>query len=283
MGGSVPQTSHAGTMATTRRIGALVLLAVLTSACSSADATVTTERSSAPTTTEAPTTTAATPPETTTTVVPVTAAATTSTPATTAPPTTLAPTTSRPFIERVVVDTRFSPYARIGDLVLLHPAAFIERIGFHEASHDGARQQDATETTARPVTMETRERGTPDRTAADIVVQPETEIRAPVSGVVVRGGGYTLYCDHRDEYVVIEPDGYPGWELKIFHIVGVQVGVGQRVEAGVTPIAAHSRALPFESQVDELTAEPSWPHVHVEVVDTSIPDKPNPGGGGGCS
>ena len=37
--------------------------------------------------------------------------------------------------------------------------------------------------------------------------------------------------------------------------------------------------LPFVSQVDEFTAEPSNPHVHVEVIDPSIPDIPTPGGG----
>ena len=81
--------------------------------------------------------------------------------------------------------------------------------------------------------------------------------------------------------LVIEPDDRPGWEVKLFHVVGLQVGSGQRVEAGVTPVALHSRILSFESQVDEFTAEPSWPHVHIEVVDPSIPDRPSPGGG--CS
>ena len=33
------------------------------------------------------------------------------------------------------------------------------------------------------------------------------------------------------------------------------------------------------SQVDEFTAEPSNPHVHLEVIDTSIPDRPSSGGG----
>ncbi len=55
---------------------------------------------------------------------------------------------------------------------------------------------------------------------------------------------------------------------------------GQRVTAGQTPIAAGPTQLPFVSQVDELrTADPAWPHVHVEVVDPSIPDRPSPGGG----
>lgn len=261
----------------------MVAVAALLAACAGAgaDAGVSVERSSdAVTATSDPaTTTAAEPATTTTTETTTTTAPPPAT--TTAPTTTVAPTTTRPFVERVVVDTAFSPYAVIGQLVLLHPAAGVERIGFHESGHDGARQQDATTTAARPMTLESRDRGTPDRTAADIVVVPDTEIRSPVSGTVIRAGTYTLYCDHVDEYLVIEPDDRPGWEVKLFHIVGLQVGSGERVEAGVTRVALHSRVLPFESQVDEFTAEPSSPHVHIEVVDPSIPDRPS--SGGGCS
>ena len=45
---------------------------------------------------------------------------------------------------------------------------------------------------------------------------------------------------------------------------------GERVEAGET-VAAHATRFPFTSQVDALTGEPSWPHVHIEVVDPSVP------------
>lgn len=136
----------------------------------------------------------------------------------------------------------------------------------------------------RPATLETRERGTGSRTAADVVADPSVEIRSPVSGTVKRGGSYILYCDHRDYYVVIAPDAAPDWEVKVLHMVDLVVAVGQRVEAGATVLSSGPRPLPFESQVDELTrVAPAWPHVHIEVVDPSVPDKPNPGGGGGCS
>lgn len=132
----------------------------------------------------------------------------------------------------------------------------------------------------RHLTMESRGRGTGSRTAADIVVAPDAEIRSPVSGTVVRAGSYTLYCDHSDHFLVIDPTDHPGWEVKIFHFEGLQVGVGDVVEAGVTLIGTNARVLPFESQVDEFTATPSNPHVHVEVIDPSIPDRP--GTTGGC-
>ena len=209
--------------------------------------------------------------------VPPEAVPTTATTAAPAPP---APTTTAPpAIERELVRTGFSPYAQAEGVVLHHPADVVERIGFHESGHDGARHQEATTTSARPFLLETRDRGTGGQTAADIVVQPDSELRAPVTGTVIRGGAYTLYCDNRDEYLVIEPDARPGWEVKLLHFEGLQVAAGDRVEGGVTVVGVRGRVLPFESQVDEFTASPSWPHVHVEVVDPSIPDRPSPGGG----
>lgn len=197
---------------------------------------------------------------------------------TTPPPSTAPPTTVPPAPVREVVETGFAPFAVAGDLVLVHPSALVERIGFHQAGHDGARHLAALETTARPIVLEDRNRGTDLQSAADIVVPPDAEIRVPVTGTVKRAGSYVLYCDNTDDYAVIEPDGLPGWEVKILHIAGVQVQAGQRVEAGLTVVAPRPTILPFASQVDDHTADPPWPHVHVEVVDTSIPDKPNPGG-----
>jgi hypothetical protein len=131
----------------------------------------------------------------------------------------------------------------------------------------------------RPITLETRDRDTTPRGAADVVVDPATEIRAPVTGRVMRAGSYVLYCEHSDDFAVIEPDSHPGWEVKLLHIDGVQVGTGDRVVAGETVIAPRATQLPFESQVNDHTAKPGWPHVHIEVVDPDIPDRPTPGAG----
>ncbi len=132
---------------------------------------------------------------------------------------------------------------------------------------------------ARPIILETRERGTGSSTAADIVVDPDSELRSPVTGTVIRAGTYILYCEYTDDFVVIDPDGHPGWEVKMFHFEGLAVGPGDRVEAGVTILGTNPAFLPFDSQVDDLTANPSWPHVHIEVIDPSIPNRPSAGGG----
>lgn len=212
---------------------------------------------------------------TTTTVAPATT--TTTTPTTTTSTTTTTTTTTIP-LEYLEQD--YTPFADAGGVILLHPANRVEHIGFHQAGHDGSRQMEVFDGAARWTTLEDRGRNTGSRTAADVVVDPTAEIRSPVSGTVVRAGTYVLYCDHSDHFVVIDPDQAPGWEVKMFHFEGLQVGVDDRVEAGVTLIGTNARVLPFDSQVDEFTSEPSNPHVHVEVIDPSIPDIPS--GSGGC-
>jgi murein DD-endopeptidase MepM/ murein hydrolase activator NlpD len=164
-----------------------------------------------------------------------------------------------------------------GAIRLREPSDRIEVIGYHQSNHDGAQQMASRGDLG--VTMEDRNRDTASRGSADIAVPQETPIHAPVTGTVLRSGTYTLYCDYADDYAVIEPDGLPGWELKILHIDGVQVAKGDRVTAGVTLIAPRATMLPFRSQVNDHTQEQDTPHVHVEVIDTSIPDRPSSGGG----
>jgi murein DD-endopeptidase MepM/ murein hydrolase activator NlpD len=174
----------------------------------------------------------------------------------------------------------WTPFATVGGIVLHHPASRVERIGYHQANHDGARQLDPLPTSAPTVTLEDRKRNTGSRSAADVVVDPSVEIRSPVTGRVLYAGTYVLYCDYSDDYVVIDPDEHPGWQVKVLHINGVQVRPGQRVVAGQTVLAPGPTVLPFDSQVDEVSpARPAWPHVHIEVVDPTIPDIPN---GPGC-
>lgn len=174
--------------------------------------------------------------------------------------------------------TGFQPFATAGGVVLVHPVALVDLVGFHESGHDGGRQQHVLATAVHPRTLPTRYRGTGSRTAADIVVPPDTAVRSPVTGTVKAAGTYVLYCRHRDDKVVIRPDGAPDWEVTVLHIDGVQVRAGDRVVAGITPLAPRATPLPFESQVDRYTTSPPWPHVHVEVLDPRVPDRPS----GGC-
>ena len=178
---------------------------------------------------------------------------------------------------RVVTEQAWTPFATVGPVTLTHPSAKVERIGLHQSNHDGAQQLLVLPSAVAPVTLEDRERDTGGRGAADVVADPNTEIRAPVTGRVKRAGTYVLYCRHSDDFVVIEPDARPGWEVKILHIDGVRVRAGDRVVAGQTVLAPRPTQLPFESQVDEVRpTEPAWPHVHIEVVDPTVPYRPTP-------
>jgi len=170
-------------------------------------------------------------------------------------------------------------YATAGDIELFYPAVWVEVVGFHESNHDGAQQQTGSGNLTQFQTLESRGRITDRSSAADIVIKPETEIVAPISGTIKRSGTYTLYCKHIDSYAVIEPENKPGFEVKVLHITDLQIQTGEYVEAGTTVIASKATQLPFESQVDKHSSKPALPHVHIEVIDLSIPDIPTPGGG----
>lgn len=177
---------------------------------------------------------------------------------------------------RAVDVTLGRPLATVAGLTIMAPAAVIERAGFHQSSHPGAlAMSPAAPAPARLTTLPSRNRGTRRRGAIDIVTEPSTAITAPVAGTVARAGGYTLYCKYQDGYVVINPDGNPDLEVKMLHIQDVSVVPGQRVDAG-DRVASRATRFPFRSQIDRLTGEPSWPHVHIEVVDPSIPRKSSP-------
>lgn len=167
----------------------------------------------------------------------------------------------------------------VAGLTLAAPASVIERAGFHQSSHPGAQEMTAAAPApARISTMESRERGTNGRSAVDVAVEPATRITAPISGTVKRAGTYTLYCRYSDSYVVIAPDARPELEVKILHLRDLSVKAGQRIKAG-DKLAGRANKFPFTSQIDELTAAATaWPHVHLEVVDPSVPRPP----GGGC-
>ena len=166
----------------------------------------------------------------------------------------------------------------VAGLTLTMPAAIVERVGLHQSSHPGALRLTPPDTpSARTTVMDSRGRGTDRQGAADVAVEPAASILAPISGWVARAGNYTLYCRYRDGFVVINPDGRPDLEVKLLHVQGVAVKAGDRVEVGQR-VAARATLFPFQSQIDRLTGEPSWPHVHIEVVDPSIPRRPSSGG-----
>ncbi len=169
--------------------------------------------------------------------------------------------------------TGHAPVARHGGVVVHHPVLAGERVGFHEAGHDGARPLAAEPTAVGPFVLPSRGRPTGPTTSADVVVLPDAEVRAPVTGVVVAAEDYLLYCRHPDARLLLAPDGDPDLLLAVLHVTGLLVEPGDRVQAGVTPIAERATPLPFTSQIDRYGATPSWPHVHLELFDPDVPDE----------
>ncbi|MDG2026344.1 MAG: hypothetical protein P8J50_04490 [Acidimicrobiales bacterium] len=113
-----------------------------------------------------------------------TSTTTTSTTSTTAAPTT---TTSPPAVYH---SQDYTPMTTVGPLTLTHPAARVEHIGFHQSGHDGSQGQFTMESSAPSTVLEDRGRNTERTGAADVVVDPTAEIRSPVTGTVIRAGGY---------------------------------------------------------------------------------------------
>ena len=213
-----------------------------------------------------------------------TTTSTTSTTTTTLPPTTVPRATLVVDPDgRTILQQDGIQFAVAAGVSVFYPSARVERIGFHQSNHEGAQQIDPLPDAMSPVVMTTRDRLSGDRSAADVVSDPTLPVRAPVTGTVVAANVYTLYCTVTDELVFIVPDEQPGFTAKVLHLIDVQVAPGDRVIGGQTVIAAHPHQLPFGSQVDDYRAvDPPWSHVHIEVVDPSIPDIPNPGSGSDC-
>ena len=246
----------------TRRPAA-VLLVVLLAACGASSATRSPQAAPTTATTTIASSTTTTLTTTTTTIAPTTVATTVP-----APP------------DRVLIEQDWVPFGVAVDVTLHYPSRRVERIGFHQSNNEGSRRIEPLDTGIPATTMDSRDRLSDPNSSADVVVDPESDIRAPVSGTVVSSGSYRLYCDLYDYFLNIEPDDHPGWLVRVLHITGLSVGDGDRVEAGETVIAPGARQLPLVSQVDELrTVDPAWPHVHIEVSDPSIPNVPNGGSG----
>ena len=113
------------------------------------------------------------------------------------------------------------------------------------------------------IVMSSRGRPHPATSAADIVLRPDTTVRAPVTGRVVGVRSYRLYCRYPDERVAIEPEDDPGLVVVMIHLRGVRIRRGQRVFATLSVIG-RPRAFPFRSQVDDYLRGGN-PHVHIEV------------------
>jgi murein DD-endopeptidase MepM/ murein hydrolase activator NlpD len=157
---------------------------------------------------------------------------------------------------------RTAVFATVRSLDLHLPAHETIVTGFHQASTPGS--QAMTPVSGHRV-LPSRGRGYPAASAVDIVMVDDQAVRSPVSGTVVAVEGYSLYGRYPDSRIRIRPHDDRDLRVVILHLGGVEVEVGDAVEAGVTELAKRARRFPFRSQVDAETKPESWPHVHYEV------------------
>lgn len=120
-----------------------------------------------------------------------------------------------------------------------------------------------------PVIMPSRGRSGAPTSAVDIALPEGAAVHAPVTGTVVEVADYSLYGRTPDVLVTIAPEGREDLLVEVFHVEDPQVEPGDQVEAGVTPLAARSRLLPFPSQVDRVTGA-ATPHVHIELATATV-------------
>jgi murein DD-endopeptidase MepM/ murein hydrolase activator NlpD len=150
--------------------------------------------------------------------------------------------------------------AAVGDTRLLVPSRHAVGGGFHQANQPASRQMDPLPA-SRVTTLPSRGRGTGGRTALDLAVEADTTVLAAATGTVVEARTYRLYGQLDDQLVVIRtPEGR---DVRMLHLDGLEVQVGDHVEAGRSPVASRAHLLPFGSQIDRLLGR--HPHVHLEV------------------
>jgi murein DD-endopeptidase MepM/ murein hydrolase activator NlpD len=158
---------------------------------------------------------------------------------------------------------RTATFAQIGDLELRLPSHDVVVHGFHEGSSPSSVAMTPVGDQQR--VLPSRGRPYPATSAVDIVLVDDEPVRSPVTGTVEVAERYALYGKHGDRRITIVPDDAPELRVVVLHVSGVGVEPGERVEAGETVIASSARRFPFRSQIDDVTAPESWPHVHYEV------------------
>ncbi len=107
-------------------------------------------------------------------------------------------------------------------------------------------------------------RGAPDN-AADIGAAPGSPVYAPVTGTILEVKTYSLYGEHEDIEIHIQPSGWPEIDLVIIHVIDPTVSVGDRVYGGVTQIAS-VRLLSdrVNHQLGDYTTDPG-DHIHMQL------------------
>jgi hypothetical protein len=180
------------------------------------------------------------------------------------------------------------PFATVPELgltlYLYAPYKKIRGIGYHESSHTRAYSLtpigqclrddnawdvdvplDSTADLPAYYIMETRGEYAAGTTVADIAMDPETQVLAPVSGTVVKIESKVIYDEYQDMQIEVIPDGLPNVVVAFLHIDQIRVRVGEKMTQGKTVMGIPRDWRPyFASELDDYI-KPPMPHVHVQV------------------
>lgn len=154
-------------------------------------------------------------------------------------------------------------YATIGRVDLHLPGKRVEYAGLHQSASASALPQPRMGPALVDI-LPSRRRGTHRTGAVDVQMRPSQTVLAPVSGRVVETTSYALYGRYADQRIRIVPDHDHSLLVTVLHLDGVTVRKGQKVKAGVTPIAQRARKFPFASQIDYSSGQ-RLGHVHIET------------------
>jgi hypothetical protein len=126
---------------------------------------------------------------------------------------------------------------------------------------------------------ETRSRGTYATTACDVQAKAGTTVYAPVNGTVVCAESYLLYGSYPDLRVRIVIDGHPEYQMAVLHMSKLLVSVGQRVEAGKSPIGVVRDLVPyFNSGPNPFTRDDgNHPHIQINYSPPEAGSRPESG------
>lgn len=112
-------------------------------------------------------------------------------------------------------------------------------------------------------------------TSIDLGALPGTTILSPVDGTVVLVRDYLLYDEMPDVEIHIQPEGRSDLDVVLIHTTNVAVKAGDRVQAGVTPLAEVRNIEEFLTDVQLAFFLPEGVggnHVHIQVNDADYPD-----------
>jgi hypothetical protein len=180
------------------------------------------------------------------------------------------------------------PYASIPaeGLTLYLPNKYknIRGIGYHESSHtraipmtpigrllvnDNYWDTDVELTSNLPLPtyniMETRGEYATATTVADIAMDPDTPVLAPVSGIVIKIEPKIIYDEFDDVQIEMIPDGHANLRVAFLHIDNIKVKAGDHLVQGKTVMGIPKdwRGR-IDAELDDYV-KPPMPHVHIQV------------------